>query len=140
MKPSKLQFITRTFFAWMILSSMFTGINAQTAKPADPPKRKLIVTSEYFIKPGMMGEYLNLIRTEGRAIYLKAGAKRSEVYTRPYGQSASVIVMEYYDNFEDMTKSRAEFSKNGGEALQLFVMKSQQYFERSAKVAISAEI
>jgi hypothetical protein len=136
MKLSKLQFIMRSLISLMIFSSMLIGINAQTAKPADPPKRKVIVTSEYFIKPGMMAEYLNLIRNEGRAIYLKAGEKRSEVYTRVYGESASAIVMEYYDSFEDMVKSRAEFSKNGGEALQLFTMKAQQFLERSAKVVI----
>lgn len=136
MKHPKLQLISRPLTSLFLFLVVTTCISAQDTKPVPASQRKVIVTTEYFIKPNMLGEYLNFIRTEARPLYLKAGAKRTEVFTRVFGQTGSMIVMEYFDSYTDMTTSRAEFAKNGGEALQLFNLRSQRFIEANAKTLI----
>lgn len=122
-----LKFATLLPLLATLLIVLSTIAGAQDSKPADPPKRSVILTTEYQIKAGMLSDYLNYIKNETRPIYLSAGAKRTEVLTTVFGNNGIVYVMEYFENFADMTKSRAEFSQKGGAALQAVYAKGTQY-------------
>lgn len=105
--------------------------------PAPTPRPSVILTTEYHVRPGVMPEYLEWIKTVSRPMYLKGGAKRTEVYTTVFGDVGTVYVMEYFSSFADMTASKAAFSqKVGADAMKAWNQKGTSFLAATPRQVV----
>ena len=137
MKQLNHSLVTRALGALLLVTSFAISANAQAAQPTTTPPRAVILTNEYHVKPGVLPEYLEWIKNESRPMYLKNGAKRTEVYTTVFGDTSIVYVMEYFSSFADMTASKAAFAKSvGPDAMKAFTAKGTAFLSAPPRQVI----
>lgn len=111
--------------------------NAQTASSATP-KRQLYSLTVRHVKPELMDEYLNFIKTRMNPLRIKGGAKQTLVWTVERGPQNTVITASPNDSYAHQDQPTGIAKALDSDALAVFWQQHAKYLRQQESYLIES--
>ena len=111
--------------------------NAQTASSVTP-KRQLFSVTVRHVKPELMDEYLNFIKTRMNPLLIKGGTKQSQVWIVGRGPQNTVITASPIENYAHQDQPAGIAKALDSDALAVFWQQHAKYLSQQESYLIES--